>query len=112
MVRYVAMRAVTPELLTEIARRLIAELGAERVILFGSYAWGVPTDDSDLDLLVVVPGTNLGPVARAVRAHRCLRGLGLSKDILVKTRAEVEREGRVPASLVSQILARGRILHG
>jgi len=107
-----AMRAVTPELLTEIARRLVDELGAERVILFGSYAWGAPTEDSDLDLLVVVQGTELGPVARAVRAHRCLRGPGVSKDILVKTRAEVEREGRVPASLVREILTRGRVLHG
>ena len=107
-----AMRPVTPELLAEMARRLVDELGAERVILFGSYAWGAPTEDSDVDLLVVVPGSEVGPVARAVRAHRCLRGLGVSKDILVKTRAEVEREGRVPASLVREILTRGRILHG
>lgn len=35
----------------EIARRF----RPERIILFGSYAYGTPTEDSDVDLLVVMP---------------------------------------------------------
>jgi predicted nucleotidyltransferase len=35
----------------EIARRF----QPERIILFGSYAYGTPTEDSDVDLLVVMP---------------------------------------------------------
>ena len=41
---------------TSLTRRIVQELeplGIERVILFGSYAYGSPTDDSDIDLLVV-----------------------------------------------------------
>ena len=40
----------------EIARRF----NPERIILFGSYAYGTPTEDSDVDLLVVMPLLNKG----------------------------------------------------
>ena len=44
------------ELLQEIARRIRAMTTPERIILFGSYARGDAGADSDLDLLVIVPG--------------------------------------------------------
>lgn len=39
----------------EFARRIADEFHPERIILFGSYAYGTPTQDSDVDLLVVMP---------------------------------------------------------
>lgn len=45
-------------------------------------------------------------------AHRALRGLGVAKDVLVKTRGEIERYRSVPASLEAEILERGRRLYG
>lgn len=47
------MRELPPEL-DEITARLVAEFDPEAVYLFGSYVWGEPDEDSDLDLLVVV----------------------------------------------------------
>lgn len=96
----------------EVTRRLVAELEPDRIILFGSYAWGAPDEDSDLDLLVVVPHSEVSPTLRAVRAHRCLRDIPFPVDVLVKTRAEVERGTHVPASLISEVLERGRVLYG
>jgi predicted nucleotidyltransferase len=96
----------------EITRRLAAEMEPDRIILFGSYAWGSPDEDSDLDLLVIVPHSDQPPTLRAVRAHRCLRGIPFPVDVLVKTRAEVERGSHVPASLVSEVLERGKVLYG
>jgi predicted nucleotidyltransferase len=106
------MRTVGQDLLDEVTRRLAAEFQPEQVWLFGSYAWGQPDEHSDLDLLVVVSVSNEAPVRRAQRAHRCLRGLGFSKDILVKTRAELERYRGVPASLEAEILGKGRLIYG
>ena len=83
----------------------------EQIFLFGSHAWGVPAEDSDLDLLVIVSESNETPHARAVRAHQCLRGLLVSMDALVKTRAEVERYRPVFASLECEILERGKVLY-
>jgi predicted nucleotidyltransferase len=104
------MKSVPKELLEEITRRLVAELRPEKIILFGSHAWGIPDEDSDLDLLVIVPHSELPPAQRARRAYRCLRGLNVPKDILVKTRSEVERFRSVHASLESEILERGKVI--
>ncbi len=38
-----------------LAGRIAREFAPERIILFGSYARGTPTEDSDVDLLVVLP---------------------------------------------------------
>ncbi len=51
--------------------------------LFGSYAWGTPNKDSDLDLLVVVEHSDEKPYKRAIKGIRALRGMGIAKDILV-----------------------------
>jgi predicted nucleotidyltransferase len=105
------MKQVPPILLEEITRRLVDEFQPERIILFGSHAWGEPTESSDLDLLVIVPESEAGPADRATRAYRCLRGIMAPTDILVKTRMEVERYRPVRASLERAILERGKLLY-
>lgn len=106
------MIAVGEDLLKDVTTRLVSEFNPEQIWLFGSYAWGTPTIDSDLDLLVVVPQNNERPAERMRRALRCLRGLDISKDILVQTRAEFDRYQSVKASLTHKILHQGRKLYG
>ena len=105
------MRTVPNELLEEMTRRLVEELRPERIILFGSHAWGLPQDDSDVDLFVIVPESTEPARVRALRARRALRGLNVPKDVMVRTRAEVERARRVHASLESEVLDRGVVLY-
>jgi predicted nucleotidyltransferase len=105
------MQEVSPLLLQEITHRLVDEYQPEQIILFGSHAWGKPDKDSDLDLLVIVSQSDLTPARRAMRAHRCLQGLNVPKDILVRTRAEVERFRHVRASLEHQVFERGTVLY-
>ena len=45
---------VTEELLRQITQRIVEEFTPEKVILFGSHAWGKPHRDSDVDLLVMM----------------------------------------------------------
>jgi predicted nucleotidyltransferase len=106
------MKTVPTELLDEMTRRLVAEFQPEQIILFGSQAWGTPDAGSDVDLLVIVSNSDVSPTQRAIRAHGCLGGLRVPVDVLVKTRAEVERFRRVPASLERAILERGEVLYG
>jgi predicted nucleotidyltransferase len=106
------MKTISQDLLNEVTSRLAAEFQPEQVWLFGSHAWGQPDEGSDLDLMVVVRESAESPVRRAQRAHRCLRGLGIAKDILVKTRAELERFRHVRSSLEAEILERGRLIYG
>ena len=93
-----SMKSISQDLLNEMTDRLAAEFQPEQVWLFGSHAWGQPDEGSDIDLLVVVRDSQEPSVRRAQRAHRCLSGLGVAKDVLVKTRAELERFSRVPSS--------------
>ena len=86
--------------------------GAMSVRVFGSVARSQQQLGSDLDLLVVVAQSDENSVRRAQRAHRCLRGLGIAKDVLVKTRTEFDRFSHVPASLEADILERGRLIYG
>jgi predicted nucleotidyltransferase len=43
------------ERIRELTGQIAREFQSERIILFGSYAYGIPTEDSDVDLLVVLP---------------------------------------------------------
>jgi predicted nucleotidyltransferase len=105
-------RTVDSELLAEIAKRIETALHPEQIILFGSYAWGQPNDDSDVDLFVIVPESDEPPHRRARAIYRSLRGIGVPVDAVVLTRDEVERSRHVRSSLAAKVLAEGRVLHG
>lgn len=106
------MKQLPNDLLDSITQRLVTNLNPEQIILFGSYAYGEPTEDSDIDLLVIVAQSDEPRYRRSRQAYRVLRGIGISKDILVMTRAEVERKANVPSSLISQVLSQGKVLYG
>ena len=94
-------------ILKEMTRRLVAEFQPHQIYLFGSYAWGQPNEDSDVDLFIILPQSQLSRGERDFWARRCLRDLNMPKDVLVETQAEVDRASRVYASLESEILERG-----
>lgn len=102
---------MSDDLIQDITRRLVATFQPEQVILFGSHAWGNPTPDSDIDLMVLVSDSDLSPYQRAVLGHRCLRGLGIAKDIIVRTRAEFDFWKEAPASLEYKVAHQGNVLY-
>lgn len=106
------MKAINEDLLQTATQKLVAEFQPEQIWLFGSHAWGTPDADSDVDLMVIVPHSEERSIQRMQRAHRCLRGIGFAKDVLVPTRAQVDRYKHLRASLFHQVLAKGRKLYG
>lgn len=90
----------------------MAELKLERYILFGSYAYGNPNVDSNLNLLVVVTNFNKPRYRRARQAYKALRGIEIAKDILVMTLVEVEQKSTMPSELISQVIREGKVLYG
>ncbi|MFM5987359.1 MAG: nucleotidyltransferase domain-containing protein, partial [Sphaerospermopsis kisseleviana] len=50
----IPVKKIPRDLLDDITQRLVSALNPEQVILFGSYAYGEPTEDSDVDLLVII----------------------------------------------------------
>jgi len=79
------------------------------VILFGSYAYGHPTKDSDVDLLVVMPHRGSGPdVATKIRLA-CQHDFAM--DLIVRRPAEIRRRLRMGDSFLREVTAKGIVLH-
>ncbi|MBV5347963.1 nucleotidyltransferase domain-containing protein [Lamprocystis purpurea] len=106
------MTTVSPVLLDEAVRRIVQAVHPEQILLFGSQAWGQATADSDIDLLVILGASDQPGYRRAREVYRSLRGLLLPIEVVVRTRDEVTRAARFPASLERQALDHGRVLHG
>jgi len=45
----------TSKAIQEFCDRVVAEFHPDKIVLFGSHAWGTPREDSDVDLLVILP---------------------------------------------------------
>ena len=101
---------VTEEVLAEIVRRIATVLHPEKIVLFGSYAYGRPSDDSDVDLLVILE-TQARPVDRYLAVSRLLRPRPCPLDILVKTPKEVEKALETGDFFLKEILTRGKVLY-
>jgi predicted nucleotidyltransferase len=96
--------------LREIVRRIRATAEPERIILFGSQARGEERADSDLDLFIVME-SNLSRHKRAAPFYRALSGLGIAKDIVVYTPAEVASYSELPESFLRTALREGLVLY-
>jgi len=106
----VSIPVLTPAYLLEIVRRIVEAVDPARVILFGSYAYGTPHKDSDIDILVIME-TDLPRHKRPVAINRALAGLLIPKDILVYTPAEVDEWKDVPQAFVTQIMRKGVVVY-
>lgn len=97
--------------LDEIVRRLVEALRPEKIYLFGSRARGEARPDSDYDLMVVVPVSDLAPHQRDLLAFRALCGVGVPKDVVVCTREEFESRSLARSSLPAAVLREGRLVY-
>lgn len=106
------MQKITPELLQSISSRIVDALHPEKIVLFGSHAWGEPNQDSDVDLFVIVKESSQPGYRRARDVYRCLRDIAVPIDVIVKTRSEVHCNAHVVTSLTKKVLEEGVVLYG
>ena len=99
------------ETIIEIARTIGQQFRPQKVILFGSYARGEATDESDVDLLVVVRKER----ARGHRSAPIIRFLAerymLPVDVIVRTAASLEEESAMPGTLGEEVKRDGVVLY-
>lgn len=104
------MRTPDPHLLEEIVNRIKNTVQPRQIILFGSAARQEMNRDSDLDFLIVMPeGTHRRNTAKKV--YRALRGLGVSKDIIVVTEGDVAEHKENPSLVLKPAMEEGRQLY-
>jgi predicted nucleotidyltransferase len=96
------------DLIKAIAKRLKEQYGAKEVILFGSYAKGKATDDSDIDLLVISDSKERF-FERQATVRRLLRDLKKRIPVspIVLTPEEIEERKRHGDQFINEILETG-----
>ena len=89
------------------ARQIAERFRPEKIVLFGSFAYGTPRVDSDVDLLVVMPSANT--VSQAVRIRLALRA-PFPMDLLVRTPDNLQRELEQCNWFLREIVEKGKVL--
>ena len=85
------------------------EFKPEKIILFGSYAYGTPTEDSDVDLMVVMPCKGK-PVETACRIRRHLRA-PFAMDLLVRTPDFVRARLSTGDAFLREVTVTGEVMY-
>lgn len=101
---------LTQDLIREIAQQIAARFAPEKVILFGSLAWGAPRPHSDVDLLVILR-TEEHPADLEARIALSCRPPFVPMDILVRTPEEVTDRLRLGDPFLRRILEEGQVLY-
>jgi predicted nucleotidyltransferase len=106
------MTTVSSETLDEIVDRLVRGMQPDSIYLFGSQASGQADQGNDIDLLLVLPKSDLPRHRREAQSYDLLWGLTTQGDLIVLTQAEFQRGCRVESSLASGVRAEGKLLYG
>jgi len=93
----------------ELSRRIAKEFKPDKIILFGSYAYGNPTPDSDVDLLVILPFEGR-EVNKAVEI-RLKVGAKFAMDLLVRTPERVRERLEMGDFFMREVLDKGKVLY-
>ncbi len=95
--------------ITRFSRQIAEAYHPERIVLFGSYAHGTPTQDSDVDLLIVMPFEGKA-VEKSVEMRLRFRPK-FPLDILVRTPEKVRQRLAIGDTFIHDILTTGRVLY-
>ena len=98
-------------ILDEIVGKIANAFNPEKIIVFGSYAYGRPTEKSDVGILVIMESTKR-EIERIVAVSKLLRDhlKKIDLNILVKTPAEVKHRLDVGDPFIGEIMSKGKVL--
>jgi len=96
--------------LKEITEKIVKEYQPERIILFGSWAWGNPHENSDIDIFIV-KDTDIPSLKRIEALDRLFSRRDVPMDFLVYTPEQVERRLSIGDFFVKDIITKGRVLY-
>jgi predicted nucleotidyltransferase len=102
----------TPATRSDIDRtveKIVSRFSPRKVILFGSYAYGEPSADSDVDLLVTM-STMLRPVDQAVEIRTAV-DFPFPVDLLVRTPEQLTERLSLGDPFFQEIIEKGIVLH-
>ncbi len=102
-------RRVPARAIRAVVKQIAAQFEPEKIILFGSYAYGNPKSESDVDLLVVMetPLRNSEQAAQIVRAIDYHFGM----DLLVRHPKQLKERVALGDSFLREIIEKGKVVY-
>jgi predicted nucleotidyltransferase len=93
----------------QVCDQIVREFHPQKIILFGSYAYGTPNSSSDVDLLVVLPGKKSG-VHKAIEILDTL-DIHFAIDLLVRTPDQIRQRLEWNDFFLREVIERGKVLY-
>jgi len=100
---------ITRAVIQTFVNQVVRQFRPAKVILFGSYAYGQPTEDSDVDLMLIIP--HKGPSAKMATRIRLACPRTFPMDLIVRSPAEMRRRLAQGDSFLHEVTSRGVVLH-
>jgi uncharacterized protein len=91
------------------SQQIVEKFKPEQIILFGSYAYGQPTEDSDVDLLVILPFEEM-PVQKAIAIRQQVRS-PFPLDLMARTAEQVQQRLEMGDFFIRDIMEKGHVLY-
>lgn len=101
------------EIISNIVEKIKTKYDPEKIILYGSFTYGVPDESSDIDLLIIKE-TSEGPLDRMVNVRRIVDIRDSSFPAfspLVLTPQEIEQRLNIGDQFIKEIITRGEVLY-
>ncbi|MEK7671464.1 MAG: nucleotidyltransferase domain-containing protein [Bacteroidota bacterium] len=108
--KYDPRQLIPFEQIEAVAKRIAEKFPVEKILLFGSYAYGEPEEGSDVDLLVVME-TDKRPIQHTLDIPRSLSPLRFSVDIIVRSEKEIQRRISQGDWMLRDAYEKGRLLY-
>jgi predicted nucleotidyltransferase len=105
----IKMEKISQRTISSFARQVARQFNPQKIILFGSYAYGKPTEDSDVDMLVIMPFKGKG-------AHKATEILLATDphfpiDLLVRTPEQIRTRIKLGDFFIREITQKGKVLY-
>jgi uncharacterized protein len=95
----------------EATEKLVKVYQPLAIYLFGSYAWGEPTEDSDIDLYIILPKSTEMNLELRRKGSRALFDMGFPIDFLFNHRTDFNKRAKHPSTLERKIKSEGKIIY-
>jgi predicted nucleotidyltransferase len=106
--RWYRGKDVPMRVIRRFAREVAEKFHPDKIILFGSYAYGTPHEDSDVDILVVIPARN--QLDMAVRIDRAIEA-PFPLDLIVRTPKNLRWRLEAGDWFLREVVAKGKVLY-
>ena len=103
---------ISEEKIKQVVNIIVKEVSPDKIFLFGSYAYGTPNEDSDLDLLIIKNTFSEDRREHKMRIRQALLGQKIPFDIVLYTQKEIDYWADTPPAFITSILSESKLLYG